>query len=115
MAAARLTVCGIDSKLDERNDCGVEQLVARRAHNPEVAGSSPAPATINPCKLTTYKGHFLGFVSDFVRLGGPAWESGFADTTMVQFIRYGSPLSIVGIRCLDHSVFVSWHCGQIGA
>ncbi len=24
--------------------CGVEQLVARRAHNPEVAGSSPAPA-----------------------------------------------------------------------
>ena len=25
---------------------GVEQLVARRAHNPEVAGSNPAPATI---------------------------------------------------------------------
>ena len=25
--------------------CGVEQLVARRAHNPEVAGSSPVPAT----------------------------------------------------------------------
>ena len=25
---------------------GVEQLAARRAHNPEVAGSSPAPATI---------------------------------------------------------------------
>ena len=24
---------------------GVEQLVARRAHNPEVAGSSPVPAT----------------------------------------------------------------------
>ena len=26
-------------------NCGVEQLVARRAHNPEVASSSPAPAT----------------------------------------------------------------------
>ena len=26
-------------------DRGVEQLVARRAHNPKVAGSSPAPAT----------------------------------------------------------------------
>lgn len=26
---------------------GVEQLEARRAHNPEVAGSSPAPATTN--------------------------------------------------------------------
>ena len=25
---------------------GVEQLVARRAHNPEVVGSSPASATI---------------------------------------------------------------------
>ena len=25
---------------------GVEQLVARRAHNPEVGGSSPSPATI---------------------------------------------------------------------
>ena len=25
--------------------CGVEQMVARRAHNPEVAGSSPVPAT----------------------------------------------------------------------
>ena len=27
--------------------CGVEQLVARRAHNPEVGGSSPPPATKN--------------------------------------------------------------------
>ena len=26
---------------------GVEQLAARRAHNPQVAGSSPAPATRN--------------------------------------------------------------------
>ncbi len=24
---------------------GIEQLVARRAHNPEVGGSSPSPAT----------------------------------------------------------------------
>ncbi len=28
--------------------CGVEQLVARWAHNPKVAGSSPVPATRNP-------------------------------------------------------------------
>ena len=27
---------------------GVEQLEARRAHNPEVVGSSPASATISP-------------------------------------------------------------------
>jgi hypothetical protein len=36
--------CGaIDSSLPGP-ECGVEQLGARRAHNPEVAGSSPAPA-----------------------------------------------------------------------
>ena len=28
--------------------CEVEQLVARRAHNPKVVGSSPALATSNP-------------------------------------------------------------------
>lgn len=28
--------------------CGVAQSAARRAHNPEVAGSNPAPATIAP-------------------------------------------------------------------
>ena len=27
----------------------MEQLVARRAHNPKVVGSSPAPATYNTC------------------------------------------------------------------
>ena len=31
---------------------GVEQLVARRAHNPEVAGSSPASATIRKASLS---------------------------------------------------------------
>ena len=30
--------------LSEENRRRVEQLAARRAHNPEVAGSSPAPA-----------------------------------------------------------------------
>jgi hypothetical protein len=29
---------------------GMEQLVARRAHNPKVAGSSPAPATMKKKK-----------------------------------------------------------------
>jgi hypothetical protein len=31
--------------IDLLQDRGVEQLVARRAHNPKVAGSSPVPAT----------------------------------------------------------------------
>ena len=37
--------------------CGVEQLVARRAHNPEGAGSSPASATIR--KELAFAGAFL--------------------------------------------------------
>ena len=32
---------------------GVEQLVARRAHNPKVAGSSPVPATETVWSLST--------------------------------------------------------------
>ena len=34
---------------------GVEQLVARRAHNPEVAGSSPVSATIKVLKLQDFR------------------------------------------------------------
>ncbi len=30
----------------------MEQLVARRAHNPKVTGSSPVPATKNPFYIT---------------------------------------------------------------
>ena len=32
----------------------MEQLVARRAHNPKVVGSSPAPATSNPHSKLIY-------------------------------------------------------------
>ena len=34
---------------------GVEQLAARRAHNPKVAGSSPAPATKNQGSLQSQR------------------------------------------------------------
>ena len=34
-----------DSEITTKIYCGVEQLVARRAHNPKVIGSSPVPAT----------------------------------------------------------------------
>ena len=34
---------------------GVEQLVARWAHNPKVTGSSPVPATITIKRLYFYK------------------------------------------------------------
>ncbi len=35
---------------------GIEQLVARRAHNPEVGGSSPPPATNEPLQVAACKG-----------------------------------------------------------
>ena len=39
---------------------GVEQLVARRAHNPKVVGSSPASATKEkPCNHHDYKVFFI--------------------------------------------------------
>jgi hypothetical protein len=37
--------CALKSLYIIYNDRGVEQLVARRAHNPKVTGSSPVPAT----------------------------------------------------------------------
>ena len=40
---------------------GVEQLVARRAHNPEVIGSNPFPATT----LSAWKRYPGGFFSVF--------------------------------------------------
>ena len=40
---------------------GVEQLVARRAHNPEVVGSSPASATIKNTGFRKKSGVFLTF------------------------------------------------------
>ena len=41
---------------------GVEQLAARRAHNPEAAGSSPVAATIKDLKSKDF-GSFLSFLA----------------------------------------------------
>ena len=40
---------------------GVEQLEARRAHNPEVVGSSPASATIKSPEILRFQDFFLLF------------------------------------------------------
>ena len=44
---------------------GVEQLEARRAHNPEVVGSSPASATIKTTAFAVVFLCFLNFFDDF--------------------------------------------------
>ena len=46
-------VCVIIYKLNEYR--GVEQLVARRTHNPEVVGSNPSPATIKVLKSQDFR------------------------------------------------------------
>ena len=46
---------------------GVEQLVARRAHNPEVVGSSPASATIKSPEIVRFQDFFLRFNGQKVR------------------------------------------------
>ena len=51
---------------------GVEQLEARRAHNPEVVGSSPASATIKSPEI-------LRFQDFFLRLGAKKFEVNFCD------------------------------------
>ena len=46
---------------------GVEQLEARRAHNPEVVGSSPASATIKSPEIVRFQDFFLYFERQKVR------------------------------------------------
>ena len=46
---------------------GVEQLEARRAHNPEVVGSSPASATIKSPEIVRFQDFFLRFSGRKVR------------------------------------------------
>ena len=48
----------------------MEQLVARRAHNPEVVGSSPTSATIETPDFFEKSGVFLTFraICDFAQL-----------------------------------------------
>ena len=46
-------VYGIINELDKYR--GVEQLAARRAHNPEVVGSNPSPATTKVLKSFDFR------------------------------------------------------------
>ena len=50
---------------------GVEQLEARRAHNPEVVGSSPASATIKNTGFRKKSGVFLTFLGKMRALKMP--------------------------------------------
>jgi hypothetical protein len=53
--------------------CGVEQLVARWAHNPKVVGSSPTPATTrNPVSVLRKLGFLLSPIESLeaLTLGG---------------------------------------------
>jgi hypothetical protein len=46
---------------------GVEQLVARRAHNPKVVGSSPSPATKYYVEASVYQRFFIFWLLTLTR------------------------------------------------
>ena len=55
---------------------GVEQLVARRAHNPEAAGSSPVPATMFNRWFRKKSAVFLYFLEHLENLRVGDFKSG---------------------------------------
>ena len=46
------------TRITQKIYCGVEQLGARRAHNPKVTGSSPVPATKQNSSLASRRDFF---------------------------------------------------------
>ncbi len=54
-------LCDTILKLSGAPYRGVEQLEARRAHNPEVVGSSPASATIKSPEIVRFQDFFFVF------------------------------------------------------
>ena len=71
----------------------MEQLVARRAHNPKVTGSSPVPATLKEDASASFFVSHQGLVlRAHIRRGGHRFES---------CSRY------IGKRMLRHPFFVS--------
>ena len=71
---------------------GVEQLVARRAHNPEVGGSNPSPATI----WTR-----VGVLNSFLRLSNTPtlipWEKALV-FQVFSFLLHSSVIHIAKIK-----------------
>ena len=47
VGARNTLMLAIEGRICYSAVCGVEQLAARRAHNPEVVGSNPAPAILS--------------------------------------------------------------------
>lgn len=96
-----------------RNDRGVEQLVARQAHNLEVACSSPASATKTVDKAPDY-GAFL--VSDQLLLGQnpdnvePVGESmGFSPTKKMHLLDNLSGTALIGFTLPKLHTGKSWY------
>ncbi len=77
------------------HNCGVEQLVARRAHNPEVAGSSPAPATKTKAPILV----LLLFKHYFMQQQGLSKKYGFHKTNLI--------IIFISLFCFLFGQFVS--------
>ena len=65
---------------------GVEQLVARRAHNPKVVGSSPAPATKREYVSNSILFFLSLYPSVFKVLSGAAHPTGNSRALTIAFL-----------------------------
>ncbi len=78
---------------------GVEQSVARRAHNPKVIGSSPVPATIYEARVAQLVEHHLAKVA--VAGSNPVSRSIFPFRRYGQVVRHRSAKPCISSSNLD--------------
>ena len=80
---------------------GVEQLVARRAHNPEVVGSNPSPAT----KKTAYLSGFFFFKLFHFAILANFWPTGIRKN-IINHIVYSKSCIINDTTFLFHFILI---------
>ena len=90
------------------SDAGWSSLVARRAHNPKVVGSNPAPATSlktveRTCPSAVFFARDLGsYIAEFSRLGGYAWRI-LKKTVTRNYGDHGLPFCLRAMLCALHT------------
>ena len=80
----------------------MEQLVARRAHNPKVVGSSPASATRKP-----FEGNFRGFFRLGLAIVNQTLEFRYL-ITVANNVQSSNNDSVVNVRPEYRTIFVKF-------
>ena len=102
---------GIASGITNKYRRGVEQFVARRAHNPEVRGSSPLPATMKKSPEIAVSGVSLFFGNTVfhkivqsmfnVEFHLLWWSEYLGQNISIPFIRLAQDMSVYVRSCAD--------------